>query len=245
MSEPAPPVRVTMRIPGQWSGPRELVERLPKNCRLSPESLKMPDGQRFDFDVRDADDQFAEVFRTSCRRIPTEAERNAIDNYSVNVIISGPGGSLDAARALMRAASAIIRAGAAGVFIDNCGLAHGGENWLDYTEDASPDAVSFAFVSIVRGEEEVYTMGMHVLGLRDILMKRSDIEVDGYDIVEVIRYLAAGDKPIDDGHIIADLDGPRFQAFAIDGEPRMQGSPMYNPFGRLKLVSVKDIAGTN
>ena len=88
-------------------------------------------------------------------------------------------------------------------------------------------------------------MGMHVLGLRDILMKRSDIEVDGYDIVEVIRYLAAGDKPIDDGHIIADLEGPRFQAFAIDGESRMQGSPMYNPFGRLKLVSVKDIAGTN
>jgi hypothetical protein len=234
-----------MRIPGQWPSPRELVEGLPKDCRLKPDALKLPDGRVFDFDVRDADDEFANVFRTSCRRTPTEDERNAIDNYKVNVIVSGPGGSLDAARALMRAASAIIKAGGAGVFIDNAGLSHGGTNWLDYTEDASPDAVSFAFVSVIRGQEEVYTMGMHVLGLRDVLMKRSDMEEDGYDIVEVIRYLAAGEKPVDDGHIIADLDGPRFQAFAIDGEPRMQGSPMYNPFGRLKLVSVKDIAGTN
>lgn len=245
MTEPAPPVRVTMRIPGQWTGPRDLVESLPQGCRLTPDSLTLAGGEQFDFDVRDADNQFAEVFRTSCRRIPTERERDAIDNYTVNAIVSGPGGSLDAARALMRAASVIIRAGASGVFIDNCALAHGGENWLDYTEDASPDAISFAFVSIIRGKEEVYTMGMHILGLRDILMKRSDMEEDGYDIVEVIRYLAAGEKPVDDGHIIADLDGPRFQAFAIDGEPRMQGSPMYNPFGRLKLVSVKDIAGTN
>lgn len=244
MTEPAP-VRVVMRIPGQWSGPRDLIERLPKDCRLTPDSLTLPDGQKFQFDVRDADDQFANVFRTSCRRTPTAEERDAIDNYAVNVILSGPGGSLEAARALMRAASAIIRAGAAGVFIDNCGLAHGGTNWLDYTEDGSPDAVSFAFVSIIRGEVEVYTMGMHVLGQRDILMKRSDIEEGGYDIVEMIRYLAAGEKPVDDGHIIADLDGPRFQVFAVDGEPRMQGSSMYNPFGRLKLVSVKDIAGTN
>ena len=177
--------------------------------------------------------------------MPTEDERNTVDSYSVNVLLSGPGGSLAAARTMMRAAAAIIQAGGAGVFIDNCGLAHGGQNWLEYTDDGSPDAISFAFVSIVRGKEEVYTMGMHVLGLRDVVMQRSDIEEGGYDIVEVIRYLAAGEKPIDNGHVIADLNGPRFQAVTIDGEARMQGSPMYNPFGRLKLVNMQDIADKN
>ena len=48
-------------------------------------------------------------------------------------------------------------------------------------------------------------MGMHVLGLRDVVMKRQDIEREGFDIVEVIRYLSRGDKPIGDGHVIADL----------------------------------------
>jgi hypothetical protein len=131
------------------------------------------------------------------------------------------------------------------VFIDNCGLAHGGQNWIDLAEDGGADALSFAFVSIIRGQRDVWTMGMHVLGLRDVIMKREDVEKGGFDIVEVIRYLARGDKPVADGHILADLSGPRFRAEAVDGDEELAGSPMYNPFGRLKLVSMRDIAETN
>ena len=138
-----------------------------------------------------------------------------------------------------------MRAGGAGVFIDNCTLAHGGRDWIAMAEDGGSDALSFAFVAIVRGKTEVFTMGMHVLGLRDIVMKRADVEADGYDIVEVIRYLSKGDKPVDDGHLIADLDGPRFKCFTHSDEANRPGSPMFNPFGRLKLVSMRDIAETN
>ena len=61
----------------------------------------------------------------------------------------------------------------------------------------------------------------------------------------MIRYLACGEKPIENGHIIADLSGPRFQAFAQESTDERLGSPMHNPFGRLKLVSMKDIAEAN
>jgi phage terminase Nu1 subunit (DNA packaging protein) len=88
-------------------------------------------------------------------------------------------------------------------------------------------------------------MGMHVLGLCDVVMQRADVEEGGFDIVEVIRYLAQGDKPVADGHVIADLNGPQFQAFAAQSPAATAGSPMHNPFGRLKLVSVKDIAERN
>jgi hypothetical protein len=91
----------------------------------------------------------------------------------------------------------------------------------------------------------VWSMGMHVLGLRDVVMQRDDVEQGGFDIVEVIRYLARGDKPIADGHIIADLNGPTFQAFAAESPTQTAGTAMHNPFGRLKLVSVRDIAGQN
>jgi hypothetical protein len=168
-----------------------------------------------------------------------------VNSYSVNVFLSGPGGSLETARKMMQAVAAVVEAGGAGVFIDNSGLAHGGQNWKAMTDDGSADAVSFAFVSIIRGQSEVWTMGMHVLGLRDVLMKRSDIEKEGFDIVEVIRYLAASEGEIDDGHILADLDGPRFKAFTQDSPAELKRSPVHNPFGRLKLVSMKDIAENN
>ena len=62
---------------------------------------------------------------------------------------------MEAARTMMQAGAAVVRAGGAGVFIDNSTPAHGGgSDWLDMTEDGGPDALSFAFVAIVRGKRK-------------------------------------------------------------------------------------------
>jgi hypothetical protein len=245
MKEPAAPITVALRIPGKWSHPRELIQRLPAGCRLTPEALILPDTTQVEFGAMAADDQFAQIFRSSCRQPATADELATVEGYTVNVFLSGPGGSMQAARTMMQAGAAVVRAGGAGVFIDNSALAHGAGHWLEMTEDGGPDALSFAFVAIVRGQAEVWTMGMHVLGLRDIVMKRADVELGGFDIIEVIRYLSRSEKPIEDGHVIADLDGPRFRASTQDSAAELVGSPMHNPFGRLKLVSLRDIAETN
>lgn len=243
MTEPNTPVTIAFRIPGKWTHPRELVQALPAGCRCTGEALILPDGTEVEFGAVAADNQFAQIFRSSCREQPTAKELEIVDGYTVNIFLSGPGGSMQAAQAMMRAASAIVRAGGAGVFIDNSALAHGGQHWLDMTDDGSSDALSFAFVAIVGGKTDVWTMGMHALGLRDLIMKRED--ADRFDIIDVIRYVCRGEKPIDNGHIIADLKGPRFQVFTQESAGVPAGSPMFNPFGRLKLVSMRDIAETN
>lgn len=245
MNEPAAPIEIALRIPGKWSNPSELIQRLPSGCRLTAEGLILPDATHVEFGVLEADDQFEQIFRSSCRQPATEEELATVASYTVNVVLSGPGGSLPAARAMMQAGAAIVRAGGAGVFIDNSTLAHGGRDWLEMTEDGGPDALSFAFVAIIRGRVDAWTMGMHVLGLRDVVMNRADAEQEGFGIVEVIRYLSRGEKPVGDGHVLADLNGPRFQAFAQDADQELMGSPMHNPFGRLKLVSMRDIAESN
>jgi hypothetical protein len=242
VGESASQVTVALRIPGKWSHPKELIDALPAGHRFTPEALVLPDGTHVDFGAADADDQFAPIFRSSCRRPAAENELAAVDSCAVNVLLSGPGGSLPAARKMMEAGATVVRAGGAGVFIDNSGLAHGGRHWLELTEAGGPDALSFAFVTIVRGRAEVWTIGMHVLGLADVVMKRDDIEVGGFDIIEVIRYLCHSEKPVGDGHVLADLDGPRFRTSGQPGPENLAGSPMHNPLGRLTLVSMRDIA---
>lgn len=240
----APSVTVDFRIPGNWAHPRDLVERMPEGYELTAEHLVLPDGSKMDFTPMPADEQFSQIFRQALRQPASDAELAIVDSYTTNLLLSGEGGSMEAALRAMEGAAALVRAGAAGVFIDNCALAHGGEDWLIMTEDGSSDAISFAFVTIIRGKQEAFTVGMHVLGLRDIVMQRWDIEHEGFDIVEVIRYLSRGDKPIEDGHIIADLEGPRFQVRA-EPAPQSRARAMNNPFGRFRLVSYKDIAGAN
>jgi hypothetical protein len=51
---------------------------------------------------------------------------------------------------------------------------------------------------------------------------------------------------MEDGHILMDESGPRFRAVAHPS-PRdiPAGSAMHNPYGRLRLVSMKDAAEAN
>src|SRR5947208_6813980 len=135
MNEPAAPIEIAVRIPGKWAHPRELIQRLPVGCRLTAEALILPDTTQVEFGALAPDDQFAQIFRSSCRQPATQDELATVDGYSVNVCLSGPGGSMRAARTMMQAAAAVVRAGGAGVFIDNGAIAHGGQNWLALTHD--------------------------------------------------------------------------------------------------------------
>jgi hypothetical protein len=145
----------------------------------------------------------------------------------------------------MQAGAAIVRAGGAGVFIDNSALAHGGDDWIAMTDDGSPDAISFAFAGIIRGGQEIYTMGMQVMGLPDLLMRTADVDEQGDTIVEIIRYVCGGDRPIDVGHVLADEHGPRFHVVAKVDDEFEPGSVMHNPYGRLQIVSAREIANDN
>jgi hypothetical protein len=113
------------------------------------------------------------------------------------------------------------------------------------TEDGSSDALGYAFVGIVGGDRDVWTMGMHVLGFPDLIMSRDECDEDAETLIEIIRYIGSGEKPFEDGHIIVDETGPRFQAAAAPGDPRFVGGPMENPFGRLRLSSFREIAEGN
>lgn len=238
-------LEITLRIPGDWSHPGELLERLPDGFRLTPEALLLPDGTKIEFVPMAPDDQFFGIFKSSCRRPPRPDELAVVARYTVNVGLTGPGGSLEAALTMMQAGAAIVRAGGAGVFIDNSGLAHGGSQWIKLTDDASPDALSFAFASIVRGTNEVYTMGLHVMGFPDLLMRSCDIDDQGDTIIEIIRYVCGSGRSIGVGHLLADEHGPRFQVVGVTPDDIDPSSPMHNPFGRLKITSAKDIAETN
>ena len=236
---------ITLRIPGDWAHPGELLERLPDGFRLTPEALILPDGTKIDFFPMPPDGQFPRIFASSCRRPPTPDELAVLGRYTVNVGLCGPGGSLEAAVAMMQAGTAIVRAGGAGVFIDNSGLAHGGGDWLTMTDDAGPDALSFAFAAIVRGSRDVYTMGLHVLGFPDLLLRTADVDEEGETIIEIIRYVCGGGRSIGVGHILADEQGPRFQVVGKTSDDFEAQSPMHNPFGRLKIVSARDVAQGN
>lgn len=238
--------QITLRIPGDWAHPGKLLQRLPAGCRMSSETLRLADGAEFEFLPMRPDDQFRQVFRSSCRRPATREELAVVDRYTVNIGLTGPGGSREAARALMRAGAAIIQAGGAGVFIDNSALAHGGRHWTELTEDGSAEALSFAFTSIVQGREDVSTIGLQALGLPDLRIRRAEIDEHGLDaLIDILCYLCETDRPVDVGHLLVGGDGPSFHVVARQQDEFDAGSPMHNPWGQLRIASSQRLAEEN
>ena len=245
MSETDVMVETTLRIPGTWHDAHELMARLPEGYRIIPQALALPDGTEIEFTPLPPDDQFAKIFQSACRKSPTAEEMRRVNGYTVNLGLIGPGGSMAAALTTMQAGAAIVRAGGAGVFIDNSGLAHGGEDWIKMAEDGSSDAVSFAFVNIVKGKEDVRTVGMRAMGLPDIVMQLTDTDTDGEVIIDAVRSMCRSEKPMGDGHLLVVQAGPHRLVQATNRDLSESTISMRNPFGRLQLLRSSDGAKLN
>lgn len=228
---------VAMRIPGAWSGPAEFEERLPRGCRCTETGLLLTDGSEYELHVHAADDEFPRIFAGGCPKLPTESEREQIENYRVNVCVTGRGGNIEAAKGLMSAAAAVLTAGGAGVFVDNSGISHGATDWKKLLDGADDGGVYWAFVSAARSDDEIYSLGMHVLGFRDaIIPATGDAEHDARTLHTFLGYVAFSGATIRNGDALGDELLPTFRAFAVPDDRCPENAPMFNPLGRWRLV---------
>ncbi len=228
---------VTLRIPGMWRQPEDFFDRLPRGCRATKEGIALADGSQFELHALAADEEFPRIFAGSCAKTPTAIEREQIENYTVNMCLTGRGGSLESARRLMEGAAAVLAAGGAGVFVDNSGIAHGASDWLTLLDSAAEGGLYWAFVSAVRTDVELYTIGMHVLGCRDAVAPLTgDDQRDFRTIHSFLGFSAFSGATLRDGDMVTDPALPSLRAFVQADDRTPAEAPMFNPYGRWRLV---------
>ena len=234
---PAP--EVTMRIPGGWERPEEFFENLPRGCRCTANGIALADGSEFELNALPADEDFPRIFASSCPKLPTDRECEQVENYKVNICLTGRGGSIDAAKRLMEAVAAVMAAGGVGVFVDNSGIAHGATDWLKLCDSADDGGVYWAFVMAVRSEQEVYSMGMHILGLRDaIIPSTGNAEYDSRTLHSFLGFAAYSGDALKDGEMVGDAMLPTFQLYSQADDRSPATAPMFNPYGRWRLERI-------
>jgi hypothetical protein len=139
----------------------------------------------------------------------------------------------------MAAGAVVLEAGGAGVFIDNCGLAHGASDWLTLLDNFGDGGAYWAFVATVRGDAELYSLGMHVLGCRDaIIPSTGDEEYDRRTLHSFLGYTAFSGVAMRDGDIVNDPSLPAFRVSKLADDPTPYDAPMFNPYGRWKLGAI-------
>jgi hypothetical protein len=232
---------IVLRIPGSWSGPENLARALPPGHRYADGRLRLPGGEEVEVVPLPPDDEFPRVFAGACRRPPSPRDRRTIEGYGVNVCLAGPGGSVEAATRMLLAGAAVVRAGGAGVFVDNSGRAHPSRDWLELAEAPDDCDAYQAFVSLFAGKTDLWSVGMHVFGLCDAVIKRGgDDEAACFDLTSFLGYTLLPEVVIVDGDFAGDYEGspPRFVLRKETTTFPPAGSPLHNPYGRWRLESL-------
>ena len=235
-----PPPQITLRLPGTWASPRELADRLASADTGYALSISdQPDdfalvhsatGQRFPMGVSGPDGEIADLFADGGRLSDEELE--AVRDHDVKVFVSGPGGSVEAARAVLRAGAAVVRAGGLGVFVDNCGSTHSPTDWLELADDGGDGGVYWALVDLVGGRRLMYSVGMHCLGRRDVeLPDPPDPGRGMYLLHTLLGYSYRSGQTLADGDPVGPPDGPSHVLRHVPCDRFPPDTLFHNPYG--------------
>ena len=242
---------ITLRVPGCWASPRDLDERLRAagtGYALSltdqadgPALVHTATGRRFEFDVAGPDGEIADVFAGGGGL--TEAELAAIADHDVKVFITGPGGSVEAARAAMRAAAALVRAGGLGVLVDNCGATHAARDWLKLADDDQPGRRLLG--PGVRDRAARTPCSPPACTASDSATPRSPTRrrTCGRPPTCCTTFSATPTSPgatLTDGGPLPGWDGPGLDIRHVDCDRFEPGTPFHNPYGVWVLAPAED-----
>ena len=228
---------ITVRVPGPWQRWRDLGESLPAGYVLENGHLRLPDGARVEVVMRQADQQLPALFEISSRIKATRQLRRKLEDCRTQACVVARGGSEEAARRVLDATAALVRAGGEGVYVDNSGVTALPDDWLRLAGSERIEALVDAFVNTYASDLEMWSVGMHALGHRDLSLARSgEDETDVVTLRGVMYYIADPEVPIVEGDLIGEEPTYRFHK-----EPRSRlpaGSPLHNPYGEWRLERV-------
>jgi hypothetical protein len=249
---------IELRIPGPWGSPMEIVQALRQadvgyelrwgqggeagEAGEKATLLHLESGARFSVGATDPDDEIADIFAETGRL--NAAEVKAIQSHRVKVFVSGAGGSLEAARAIMAAGAAMVHAGGVGVMVDNSAAAHSPRDWLALAGDEQLGGLYWAFVVVTGSPREVFSSGMHCLGFRDAeLPDPPDLRSGAFVLHNFLGYSYQSGATILDGEAIGGPEGVEFVVRHFPCTRFAAGSPWHNPYGVWRLEQVGDEEG--
>ena len=233
---------VVLCIPGPWDSSSALAEEIAASgtgYTLNGSILRdLESGFTCELVLQRADpDLPADFAKAGPHWANTEAMAD-LDMHRTVAYLMAPGGSREAADAMMRAGAAIIDAGGMGVKVDSSGIAHAPAYWTDMCDQLDQLTAHRALVVYVAGAD-VYSCGMHNFGLPEAVTSGGD-KTQAADMLRFFtRYLLERAPALADGHTFSVSEGK--QVYRVEQVPAIDygaGSLFNNPYGAWRLSPV-------
>lgn len=162
----------------------------------------------YDIDIKDRDSDLSETLLSCGVGRLSSNHSEAIKNHTHLLYISGPNAEVEsAAEDQIELASDMLKTvsilltelNGECVYIATAGLTHTAEAWAELSEEQGLAAYIEAYVQRIGGEGQIFSCGMHGLGLPDVSLELDLSDEDGATLLaEFLEYCLVNELPPSD-----------------------------------------------
>lgn len=228
-------------IPGPWKDRSELITSI-VNCDsgyifAGRILMNLTSEYSCELDYCDRDPQMIGAFQAAGGHWSDTAEMAAIATHQSVVYLISDGGSREDAEATMLAAKALLKAGGLGVKVESAGLAHSPDAWIKMCQNFAQFSAHRALVVYITGRDEVYSCGMHNLGLWDAITT-IDNKQQAVELLRVFTWYQFTESPeLRAGQTFSvDAESDIYRLREYQGVDYGEESLFSNPYGTWELV---------
>jgi hypothetical protein len=238
---------ISLTIPGPWETPERFCEAIAGKGGYVLQGnvlTHMVTRRSIPFGVQLHDDRLAEEFeRWGQGRIPKKNLAELKGHVCVLTLLAA-GGSVEAAREMMQAATAVVQAGGMGVRVDSAGIAHGRSDWLKLAGDKEPGGLYWALVATNHDDAsgQTCTCGMQHLGMRDAITDIADMPAKErwFHLNNFNGYVYQSGATIGDGDPLGDENAATFRVWQEPCTIHPAGTLRHNPYGMWRITRVEE-----
>lgn len=242
--KPESRIKTILCIPGLWKDRTEIVTSIAESnigdyIFAGKILLNMNTNIGFELEISERDERMRESFKWAgmVNRVSDDF-LNTIDKHSFVIYIIGESGTIDKAKFLADAGSAILKAGGLGIKVENTGKAFDKKQWTDLLVNYQDSNLYNMYVldSISDSKETTYSCGMHNLGLKDTIVTGENFQAS-VELISIFNYYQLIEKPIiESGQTFStSKDSPVFQILDEKRQPYKGDEYFENPFGMWRL----------
>lgn len=230
-------------IPGPWKDRGELMMSI-VDCDsgylfAGRILMNLASEHSCEIDYAEQDPNMVSAFRAAGRHWDNTPEMEAITTHRSVVYLISDGGSREDAQAMMLAAKALLKAGGLGVKVESSGLAHSPDAWIKMCQNLHLFSAHRALVVNIADQNEVYSCGMHNLGLYDAITTIDDKQ-QAVELLQVFTWYLFTESPeLKAGQTFSvDAEADVYRLREHQGINYGEKSLFNNPYGTWELVPV-------
>lgn len=234
--------QIIIGIPGLWEARSGIVHSIAKTSDAKEGSgfffagtvlLEIATQIGYTLEVYEPDPGLENAFEIAGQGSIAQSDLELISQHTFTLYVTKDDPSLEAAKGMLRAGRALLKAGGIAVKVESAGIAHSAQQWLQISDSTDPFDFYRAYVTLVRGETTYYSCGMQNFGLADSSIP---IRIDSATAATLLNqfniYQLAEQPSLGNGHTFSvSATSPRFRLKKEKCRWYEVDNPLHNSFG--------------